>query len=141
MENRLQAEFCLSVTLVSWRAKKQRTVGNSTCEVELFALTEVVKDVLWLQNMLAELKCNEIIVSVPTEVFCDNQAAIQWVKNTKSSTKTRHVNLKFHFVRDEIENKRISVAYINTERMVADYLTKAVTKDKLEWCCKECALN
>jgi len=90
-------------SLISWKGKKQRIVGNSTCEVELFAVSEVVKDIIWLQNMLIELRCTEYI-SKPLDIYCDNQATIQWLKNAKSSTKTRHINLKFHFVRDKVEN-------------------------------------
>lgn len=123
-------------SLVSWMCRKQRTVGNSTCEVELFVVSEIVKDIMWLQNMLIELKCTEYI-SKPTEIFCDNQATIQWLKNAKSSSKTRHVNLKFHFVRDEVENNTINVLYTNTNDMIADCFTKSVTKDKLEWCCNQ----
>lgn len=126
-------------SLVSWKCKKQRTVGNSTCEVELFAVSEIVKDVMWLQNMLIELKCIDY-VDKPTKIFCDNQATIQWLKNAKSSTKTRHVNLKFHFVRDEIENNTISVLYVNTNDMIADCFTKSVSREKLEWSCDQICL-
>lgn len=127
-------------SLITWKGKKQRTVGNSTCEVELFAVSEIVKDVIWLQNMLTELNCIEYM-SRPINIFCDNQATIQWLKNAKSSTKTRHVNLKFHFVRDEIENGIINVSYVNTNEMIADCLTKSVSKEKLEWCCMHMCLN
>lgn len=112
-------------SLISWKGKKQRTVGSSTCEIELFAVSEIVKDILWLQNMLLELKCTDYN-NKPIKVYCNNQAAIQWLKNAKSSTKTRHVNLKFHFVRDEIEGENITVLYVNTDEMIADCLTKPV---------------
>jgi len=85
--------------------------------------------------MLIELQCTEYI-SEPLNIYCDNQATIQWLKNAKSSTKIRHVNLKFHFVRDEVKKGRINVSYINTSNMIADCLTKSVSKEKLEWCCK-----
>lgn len=58
-------------SLVSWKCKKQRVIGNSTCEVELYAVSEIVKDIMWLQNMLTELKCEEYL-NKPTEIFCDN---------------------------------------------------------------------
>lgn len=126
-------------SLVSWKCRKQRLVGNSTCEVELYAVSEIVKDIMWLQNMLTELKCEEYI-DIPIEVYCDNQATIQWIKNAKSSSKTRHVNLKFHFVRDEVEKGNIIMSYVNTNDMVADCLTKGTPKDKLVWCCEQMCL-
>lgn len=129
----------LGNSLISWKCKKQRTVGNSTCEVELFAVSEIVKDVLWLQNMLTELNCREYIIK-PINIFCDNQATIQWLKNARSSTKTRHVNLKFHFIRDEIEKGNIEVLHVNSGKMIADCLTKFVSTDKLEWYRKQMCL-
>jgi len=53
------------------------------------------------------------------------------LKNAKSSSKTRHVNLKFHFLRDEIENNTIVMMYVDTDKIIADCFTKCVTKDKL----------
>jgi len=67
-------------SLISWKGKKQRTVGNSNCEVELFAVSEIVQDIMWLQNMLIELQCTEYI-SEPLNIYYDNQATIQWLKN------------------------------------------------------------
>lgn len=127
-------------SLISWRCKKQRTVGNSTCEVELCAVSEMVKDIMWIQSMLTELHCNEY-VDKPTPILCDNQATIQWAKNAKSSTKTRHVNLKYYFVREEVENGTIAISYVNTNNMVADCFTKSVSKEKLEWCCDQMYLS
>lgn len=65
---------------------------------------------------------------------------IQWLKNARSSTKTRHVNLKFHFTRDEIEKGNIEVLHVNSGKMIADCLTKSVSTDKLEWCSKQMCL-
>ena len=124
---------------MSWKCRKQRIVGNSTCEVELYAVSEIVKDIMWLQNMLTELKCEEYL-DKPTEICCDNQATIQWIKNAKSSNKTRHVNIKFHFVRDEVENGNIVMTYVNTKDMIADCLTKSTSKEKLVWCCEQMRL-
>lgn len=95
---------------------------------------------MWYQNVLIELKCHEYLKK-PTEIFCDNQATIQWVKNAKSSSKTRHVNLKFNFVREEVENNNIVILYVSTNEMIADCFTKGITKDKLEWCCNQMYLN
>jgi len=63
----------LGDTLITWKSKKQKTVGNSICEVELFAVAEITKDIIWLQNMHIEVKYNDYI-NKPTKLFCDNQA-------------------------------------------------------------------
>ena len=70
-------------------------------------------------------------------MYCDNKGAIEYMKNAKSSNKTRHINLKFHFVRDEIEKGEIDVRYIETKLMVADFLTKDMTYEKLIWTLRE----
>lgn len=88
---------------------------------------------MWLQNMLIELKCEEYLNKL-TEIYCDNQATIQWIKNAKSSNKTRYVNLKFHFVRDEVEDGNIIMTYVNIKDMISDCLTKSVPKEKIDWC-------
>ena len=63
----------------------------------------------------------------------NNRATIEWVSNSRSSNKTRHVNLNFHFIRDEIENGNLKINYVESKNMIADFLTKAVTKVKLSW--------
>lgn len=93
---------------------------------------------MWLRNILTELKCEEYLNKSTIKIFCDNQATIEWLRNAKLSSKTRHVNFKFYFVRDEVKNNTITVLYVNTIDMVADYLTKSVSKEKLEWCCTKC---
>jgi len=119
-------------SLIMWRSNKQKCVGLSTCVVELFACSDVVKEIKWIANILVEMNL-QIFSYEPVIVYCDNKAAIEWMGNARSSTKTRHVNLKFHFVRDEIEKGKLNVCYVETKYMIADFLTKAVTKDKLLW--------
>lgn len=90
--------------------------------------------------MLVELRC-ENFVCKSINIHCDNQAAIQWLKNAKSSSKTRHVNLKLHFVRDEVENYNITMVYIDTKEMIADFFTKGIQKEKFYWCCNQMLLK
>lgn len=80
--------------------------------------------------MLTELDCKKYI-NEPVTIYTDSQASIDWLNNGKSSSKTRHVNLKFHFVRDMIEDKKLKTVYNNTNDNISDFLTKAVTFDKL----------
>ncbi|KAK2578119.1 hypothetical protein KPH14_000978, partial [Odynerus spinipes] len=120
----------LGDSLVMWRSNKQKCVGLSACTVELFACSEIVKDASWIINILIEIDL-QIFCPKPTIMYCDNMAAIAWLQRARCSNKTRHVNLKFHFVSDQIEDGRLKVIHIDTKYMIADYLTKAVTRDKL----------
>jgi len=73
----------------------------------------------------------------PVVIYCDNTTAIEWMRSVRSANKTRHVNLKFHFVRYELERGDIDVKYVETKYMIADFLTKAVTHEKLLWTLKK----
>jgi len=84
-------------SLIFWKGKKKMNRWELDLWSRIICISEVVKDIIWLQNMFIELQCTEYI-SEPLNIYCDNQATIQWLKNAKLSTKTRHVNLKLHFM-------------------------------------------
>ncbi|GFW37573.1 retrovirus-related Pol polyprotein from transposon TNT 1-94 [Trichonephila clavipes] len=73
-------------------------------------------------------------------VLLDSQAAIQWIKGTRSSNKSRHMNLRFHFIKDLIEDTVIKLEYVQTEFLIADFLTKAMNVEKLEYSMQKIAL-
>lgn len=87
----------------------------STCEVELFAIAEIAKNLVWFSNLFKELKCLDF-VNFPVNVYCDNNAAISWCKSAKSSVKTRHVCLKLHFVKDLIKSNQIQYCIVKLIR-------------------------
>lgn len=120
-------------SLIAWKSNKQKQVGLSTCEVELFAIAEACRDLTYFLNVFRELNNSmfDFILNRSVIVYSDNQAAINWLKEAHSSTKTRHVNLKFHFVRDMILSNTIAIDYIRTDDMIADFLTKALSPEKI----------
>lgn len=101
-------------------------------EVEMFSICEIAKQLTWMLNLLKEHIFNEFVIE-PTTVLSENQSPIDWLKGAKSSNKTTHVNLNFHFVRDLIEESFIQLKYISTDLMVVDFLTKALAFEKLSW--------
>ena len=109
---------------VSWSSKKQATRSLSTCEAEFIALTEAVKEVLWLTNFLSELNVD---YNTP-DIFTDNQASMEWSRNAGQHQRTKHVALKYFFVRDIVRDKIVKVRYISTKENVSDILTKSPTK-------------
>nr|XP_042910227.1 uncharacterized protein LOC107448150 [Parasteatoda tepidariorum] len=121
----------LGDSLILWKSNKQKTVALSTCETELVSLGGVCRELMWILNLLEELHCS-IFVKKPVTISSDNQSAIDWLNSAKSSSRTRHINLKLHYVKDII-GKIIKVEYVQTDEMIADFLTKAVTFDKLTW--------
>ena len=121
--------FQIGGTAVSWKSKKQLCVALSTAEAEYMALASTAQEAIWLRELNSVLK-NE--PAQPVTVFEDNQAAICMSKNPQYHGKSKHINIKFHFIREQVANKMIQLEYCPTEDMLADLLTKGITHEKFE---------
>jgi hypothetical protein len=108
---------------ISWSSKKQRVVSLSTCEAELYAEAAAVQEVLWIRGMLAELGLGSATAST---VYGDNQSAIAVSKNGVKGERTKHVDVKYHFVTDTIEKGDVQLQWIRTAEQQADLFTKAL---------------
>ena len=114
---------------ISWRSKRQQTVALSTCEAEYMALSMATQEALFLRMLLRDFntKCDE-----PTEIFGDNQGSIALIKNPNNHSRSKHIDIKYHFIRDNYNNKKINIKYISSEENIADIMTKPTTKHSLE---------
>ena len=119
--------FMLSGAAISWASKKQPCVALSTAEAEYISLSNAAQEVIWLRNMLGEFGCPQL---EPTVLHEDNQSAITISKNPQFHSRTKHIDIKFHFIRDQIERDVISVKYCPTEDMLADIFTKGLSFEK-----------
>ena len=119
--------FQMSGASVSWLSSKQTCVALSTAEAEYLALSKAAQEAIWLQQFLASLKfpCDE-----PMLIHEDNQAAISISKEFVCSKRTKHIDIKFHYVRDQVNDNKIVIDYCSSSEMVADILTKGLTYDK-----------
>lgn len=116
--------LCVNGSPVVWMSKKQTSVALSTAEAEYVAMALAVKEAKWLYALLCELKC---VVELPMILYTDNQAAITIATNPGSNhARTKHIDIKFHFIRDEINKNIIKVKWIETKKQLADILTKSV---------------
>ncbi|GJS88549.1 hypothetical protein Tco_0771185, partial [Tanacetum coccineum] len=106
--------------LISWQCKKQTIVATSSCEAEYVAAASCCGQVLWIQNQLLDYGFN----FMKTKIFIDNQSTISIVKNPVFHQRTKHIEIRHHFIRDAYEKGLIEVDKIPTERNVADLLTK-----------------
>ena len=109
---------------VSWKSQRQKCVSLSTTESEYVAAATASKEVVWMRRLLQDFCLQE---STPTTLFCDNQSLIKLVKNAEFHQRTKHIDVKFHFIRALQEERIIDVTYINTNAQLADILTKALT--------------
>jgi hypothetical protein len=121
--------FKLGGGAISWRSKKQDSVAVYSMEAEYIAASEAVKEGVWLKEFLASLK---VVTSAsnPITIFCDNQAAIKVSKDPKFHSKTKHIEGRYHFIRDIINRlKTIRLEYLPSLDMVADPLTKPLSQE------------
>ncbi|GJW85928.1 hypothetical protein Tco_0159073 [Tanacetum coccineum] len=112
----------LGSRLISWQCKKQTIVATSTTEAEYVAAASCCGQVLWIQNQMLDYGFN----FMNTKIHIDNESTICIVKNPVYHSKTKHIEIRHHFIRDSYEKKLIRVEKIHTDFNVADLLTKAL---------------
>ncbi|KAG6539068.1 hypothetical protein ZIOFF_004221 [Zingiber officinale] len=120
--------FYLNESLVSWNSQKQKTVALSSCEAEFMAATTAACHALWLKSLASELTGVE---PKPVTLFVDNKSAIALMKNPVFHGRSKHIDTKFHFIRECVEKGQIEVEFVNTGEQRADVLTKALSGVKL----------
>ncbi|TYJ96006.1 integrase [Cucumis melo var. makuwa] len=118
--------FSMGSGVFSWTSKKQSVVALSTTEAEYISLAAAGCQALWLRWMLKELKC---IQKCETVLFCDNGSAIALSKNPVFHGRSKHIRIKYHFIRDLVKDGEVIVKYCKTQDQVADIFTKALKFD------------
>nr|GEV18052.1 putative ribonuclease H-like domain-containing protein [Tanacetum cinerariifolium] len=119
----------LSRRLISWQCKKQTIVATSTIEAEYVIAAHCCRQVLWIQNQLLDYGFN----IMNTKIYIDNESIICIVKNHVFYSKTKHIEIRHHFIRDAYGKKLIQVLKIHTNENVADLLTKAFDVSKFNF--------
>ncbi|QRV96326.1 Copia protein [Ceratobasidium sp. AG-Ba] len=108
---------------VIWLSKQQSSVSISTMEAEIQALAHAVSELLWLRALLKGL---EVDISKPSTIMIDNQSAIDFMDNPTNRSRAKHIDIKYHFVRDYKEKNAFTLAYVPTRDNLADAFTKAL---------------
>ena len=120
--------FYLNGNLITWWSQKQKTIALSSCESEFMASTTAAQQALWLRNLISEISNKE-----PTAItlFVDNNSAIALMKNPVFHGRSKHIDIKYHFIRECVERGEIIVKRVGTNEQKADALTKALPVGKL----------
>ncbi|KAL0436856.1 UNVERIFIED_CONTAM: protein NRT1/ PTR FAMILY 2.7 [Sesamum radiatum] len=121
--------FYFGENAISWCSRKQPIVTLSTCESEYVATTAGTCHAIWLRRLLSELYFAQ---DRATKIMVDNKSAIALAKNPVFHDRSKHIDARFHFIRDCIANKEIEVEYVKTLDQVADIFTKALKKDRFQ---------
>ena len=121
---------------VSWQSKLQKCVALSTTEAEYIAATEATKELLWMKNFLQELGSKQESFIL----YCDNQSAIHLAKNPAYHSRTKHIDVRYHWIRDKLESKLLQLEKIHTDENGSDMMTKILPILKFEKCCMKAGL-
>jgi hypothetical protein len=118
--------FKLGDGLISWASKKQATVATSSTEAEYMALAGAASHGLWIRRLLGELGLD--IENETTPIYVDNRGAIDLAKDSRHHARSKHIDIKYHFIRERIEDQTFEVIHCPTADMIADGLTKPLAK-------------
>ena len=117
----------LGSNLVSWSARKQKTVSRSSTESEYKALADTVAELTWLETLLRELR---VPMKLVLTLWCDNLGAMYLSANPVFHARTKHVEVDFHFVREKVAQGKLSVQFISTHDQIADVFTKPLSSER-----------
>ncbi len=115
--------------MVSWKSSLEPTVALSSAEAELIAATMATKEAIWLKKLLGELGVN---VQGPVEIFEDNKSCIALSKNPEQHQRTKHIDIKYFFVREMVARGLVTLEYVPSEDNLADILTKPLAPARFE---------
>ena len=125
----------LGRSLVCWSSKKQNCVSLSTAESEYIAARSCCAQLLWMKQTLKDYGIH--LKQVP--LYCDNESAIKIANNPVQHSKTKHIEIRHHFLRDHVVKEDIDIIHVNTEEQLADIFTKPL--DEKRFCKLRCELN
>ncbi|KAL7149968.1 hypothetical protein ABFS83_05G077500 [Erythranthe nasuta] len=115
--------------IFSCASKKQENVAQSSAETEYMAAAKTASQAIWLRRILADMSEEQ---TKPTTIYCDKKSAIAMVKNLVQHSRTKHIAIKYHFLREAKANKEIQVNYCPIDEQHADIFTKALPRLKFE---------
>jgi hypothetical protein len=120
--------FYVGNNLVAWMSKKQASISLSTSEAEYIAAGSYCTQLLWMKKLLGDYGFSQDTMIIN----CDNTSAINISKNSVQHSRTKHIDIRHHFLYDLVESKVVSISFIPTENQLADILTKPLDGSRFE---------
>jgi hypothetical protein len=119
--------FSLGLAMISWSSKKQGSIAQSTTEAEYISTNNASREVVCPRNILSGLFQERLETTV---IHCDNQSYLKLTENPIFHDKSKHIEMKYHFIRDMVQRHTIKLQYIRTDEQIADILTKPLSLGK-----------
>ena len=116
----------LNGSAVVWKSRCQQTVARSTCEAEYMSMSDAVNEIQYVRQLLVDMspQCG------PTELYCDNDSAIKISQGVHQTKFTRHINVRYHNVKEHVANNVVVTHHVRSELQAADMLTKNCSKEQ-----------
>ncbi|GJY52192.1 retrovirus-related pol polyprotein from transposon TNT 1-94 [Tanacetum coccineum] len=115
--------------LVSFLSKKQRSIAISTTEAEYIAMSGCCAQILWMRSQLKDYGFD--FNKIP--LYCDNKSAIALCCNNVQHSRSKHIDIRHHFIREQVENRVVELYFVETNYQLADILTKALPRERFEF--------
>lgn len=121
--------FSIGSGFFSWNSKKQNVVAQSTAEAEYIAAAAAVNQAIWLRKVLTDVGHDQVDA---TTILCDSKSAVAMAKNPVFHGRSKHIKIKYHFLREAESDGEVKLVHYNSEDQAADILTKALPKSRFE---------
>lgn len=112
--------------MVSWTSKKQDSVSLSTVEAEYINAASNCTQIVWMRQILKDIK---VIHDEPSVIYCDNSSAINISKNLVKHLKTKHISIKYNYLREQVSEEKVNLEYVSTKEQIGDVFTKPLPID------------
>nr|GEZ07515.1 uncharacterized mitochondrial protein AtMg00810-like [Tanacetum cinerariifolium] len=119
----------LGERLISWSSKRQKSAAISSTKAEYIALSSCCTQILWMRSQLSDygLAFKNILM------YCDNKSAVALCCNNIQHSRSKHIDIRYHFIKEQVENRVIELYFVNTQYQLADLFTKALGRDRIEF--------
>ena len=118
--------------LVSWSSQRQKTTALSSAEAELISIVEALRELKWLLTATTDISLADIPDERPAILNTDSQSALAITERSNTVRRVRHMDIRFHFTRDLIDEGNLAILYVPTALQTADILTKALDRQLFE---------
>jgi hypothetical protein len=116
--------------MISWQSRKQSSIALSTAEVEYIVACSTSCEAIWLRKLLTDLFDLEMRATL---ILCNNQSCIKMTSNLVFHNRLKHIEIRYHYIRDMVQRGALKLQYISTDEQVADVLTKPLSRVKFEY--------
>jgi hypothetical protein len=121
--------FSLGSTMILWQSRKQSNIALSTTEAEYIAACSASCEAIWFRKLLTDLFDLEMEA---TMILCDNQSCIKMTKNPVFHDRSKHIEIRYHYIHDMVQRGALKLQYVSMDEQVADVLTKPLSRVKFE---------